>query len=704
MTLEELGKKTKARYPEYANIDDRTLGERVAEKYPVYKRQIDEYQKQSVQVTQSIQQKQAQPEKKQGLLSKIGSALTSSEQKFGDTLGQSGAILSGADKTIDKANQTYMDTGNRMVQEARKQTDPVKRANYIRIANDNFSKAGSTYKAVLPAIEKNNKQILGEAAGVGLDVLTAGTVSLKGSGAVSKIPSAVKKIVKPATVKIASNTAKNTVIKGTLKAAGEGALIGGAYGAAGAAQENQDVMKGAASGALVGGVAGGIIGGVASKLTKKTTSRLGNRLSVNDNLGAQGQLAKNLNDIIDTSAATTRKISKFSKEQGTDIGQELAKRKMLPKVENERMVFDSKYLDDIEEEIAQKSRIIDEAASLYKTNIPANDLKNKAVQYIKNNQVFASEGRVGEVTEKAIKKIDDFVEQTGKESFTLSDLQTFKKGMWSASKKFKMTEMGSSDAYSELGSVFRKVIEEEIPDASIKQINKEIGKLENVSKFLNATSKSGGIVLKGGRIGKYFSDIAAVGVGGVAGTAALGPVGGIIAAGLGKSFAEKIRTVSQKNAVLGLIDRLLLKLSKKSPDSEDIIAAQKFIAEVKAGKNVTATTRVQKVISEILKKEYGIGAKTPLMLPEGKTNGVVNNVSIKLPEKSQSTLESLERKVLSEQKRTTDKVEETTKKMLSAYKSAEVNSIIKSIIEKDAQKKPLTRIEKAILELRGSKQ
>lgn len=41
MTIEELGQKVKAKYPEYAQMDDADIGKRVATKYPEYQAQID---------------------------------------------------------------------------------------------------------------------------------------------------------------------------------------------------------------------------------------------------------------------------------------------------------------------------------------------------------------------------------------------------------------------------------------------------------------------------------------------------------------------------------------------------------------------------------------------------------------------------------------------------------------------------------------
>ena len=47
ITLKELGKKTKLKYPEYQNIDDVELGRKIAEKYPEYQSSLSDYKPQN---------------------------------------------------------------------------------------------------------------------------------------------------------------------------------------------------------------------------------------------------------------------------------------------------------------------------------------------------------------------------------------------------------------------------------------------------------------------------------------------------------------------------------------------------------------------------------------------------------------------------------------------------------------------------------
>ncbi|MFA6358961.1 MAG: hypothetical protein WCY09_09925, partial [Candidatus Omnitrophota bacterium] len=601
---------------------------------------------------------------------------------FGDTLGQAiGANDKQINADIENANKTYMETGNKWAEMAKNSTDQAKREKYLKMANESYKQAGSTYQAVLPAIEKTNKQILGEAAGVALDVVTAGTVGKAAAGAKSfkltkAAPTIIKEAVKPA-----------SLIKGAVKGAAGGAVIGGAYGAAGAAQENGDIIQGAKSGAKGGAILGGVVGGITAK-TSKTVSK-----------DTHAELSKNLNKIFDNSTATVRNTNKFAAEQGTNIAEELAKRKIMPKVENERMVFAPEHAELIEKEIKDKSKIIDEATKLYKTSIPVEDLVKKAISKIKGNYQIANEGRVDEVTQKAIDKLQDFANQKGRSYFTLNEIQNFKKGMWSASKKFKATEIGNADAYSELGNVFKQVIEDEIPDASIQAINREIGSLENVSKLLTKVDKAGGVVLKGGRLGKYASGLTGSIVGAGAGGLVGGPAGGAVGAAVGSAASGSIRKLSQKKSILGSVDRVLFKLSKKKPASATVKDALKFLEDAKNGKMVTPTPRVQKAANEML-KQYGFGVKELLALPVGKTKGTVNNVAIKMGT-SEGSIEKGAK--VSKTMITGTSPAAEAMKAIKNMPSAEYQLAVKKILAKKESGKPLTRIEKAIEEMRRGK-
>jgi hypothetical protein len=352
-------------------------------------------------------------------------------------------------------------------------------------------------------------------------------------------------------------------------------------------------------------------------------------------VNASKNLAENLNKVFDESTQGIRKIVKYVGEKSVNIGEEIAKRKITPVVKNERLTFDAKHLDDIDNEIVAKSQIVDQAAASYPaTKISTTELKKKAMQEVSKNIQLFNEGRIKEIYNQMAKKIDNFADQIGSKVFNLSQLQEFKKGMWSASKKFKMTDIGKTDAYSELGRVFMKVVEDEIPDAAVRAVNKEIGAAEDLYKFLSKVDYSGGIVLKGGKMGKFFSGLTGAVVG-----AGVGSFGGPLMAALGAAGGSKaasiIRNLSQKSNLLGPIDRLLIKASKLAPDSADLTNARKFVNDIKAGGSPTLTPRVEKFIKDLLfpKEQLKLPAPTP------GSPKVQNNQPIFLPAKSPTTIE-----------------------------------------------------------------
>ncbi|MFA6897250.1 MAG: hypothetical protein WCQ96_03120 [Patescibacteria group bacterium] len=205
------------------------------------------------------------------MLSKIGSAVISSEKKFGDTLGQAAASMDkGIQSDIEKANKTYMETGQRLAKLARESTDQAQRDKYLKMANENFEKAGSTYKEVLPAIEKTNKQIAGEAAGVALDVVTAGA-----AGKVATNAAKTAKVVKPieAVAKVEKASKASALAGSVAKNAKNLAPLGAAYGTTEAMQEgaeNKDIAKSAVAGAAITTAGGVVLSGVAKKIGKLT--------------------------------------------------------------------------------------------------------------------------------------------------------------------------------------------------------------------------------------------------------------------------------------------------------------------------------------------------------------------------------------------------------------------------------------------------
>lgn len=174
--------------------------------------------------------------KEPGFFSKLGSALTESEQNLGKDIGRG---LLGGDKYFQKIQDQYTKNVQTLTDLASKQTDPVKKQKYLDMAKSNFEegkKVGVDFKG------RTWEQIAGDVAGVVLDVVTTAS----GAGAVKAIGTAGKTL-----------STGQKVVKGITT----GAKLGAAYGATGALQENKDIA-GVAGSTLAGGLMGGATGGI----------------------------------------------------------------------------------------------------------------------------------------------------------------------------------------------------------------------------------------------------------------------------------------------------------------------------------------------------------------------------------------------------------------------------------------------------------
>jgi hypothetical protein len=613
MTPQEFAAKIKAKNPNLKNVDDLTLTKNVLRAHPEFSSMVTLPKEQSKPSMQ-----QAQPEQKKSMLRKVGDFFTSSEQAFGQTLGTAVSVF---DPEVNKNRNAVMQQAQTQyanyIKLAQQSTDKNKKKAYLEAARKAADVEGVDIFSN-PEYQKTAKQIFGEAAGVVLDYATAGTLAKGG-----KIANEAYKAGKAA----------EKLAPSAFKAAGKASLVGAGYGSAynvsSAMQQNasnKDIAKSGAIGAVTGAVTAGVVSLGASKISNVVKFGPGK---------AGNKQAENLNKIFDNSTNTIRKQANFVADKGKDLGTSITERGIKPTVKNERLVFNKKHIAELEKEIAEKSSIIDEAAELYPVKLTASELKKKAKQLTYNNPALRSEGRTHELYSKAAKKIDDYAMQNGSDEFSVSQIQDMKKGMYGLSKKYKISDIGRSDAYSELGSVFMKIVEDEIPDVSVKNLNKEIGGAIQLKNFLETVNSKGGIVLEGGRLGKRFSQLAGTLTGAGAGSMVAGPAGAVIGGAVGNKVAFVLRNLSQKSSILGPIDRLLIKGLKKAPKDAELMLAKKFIDEVKNGKTLTASKRVEGIIQKIL------FPKQPLMLPAPKPGSTKVGIGtpINLGPKSQSTLD-----------------------------------------------------------------
>lgn len=372
--------------------------------------------------------------------------------------------------------------------------------------------------------------------------------------------------------------------------------------------------------------------GIPQSLAKKSTAKY----------------AENLNGIFDNSTISINKINKAAGSRGLNLGEKIAENKISPIIENDRLKFDVNDAMKIDEKIAADSKVVDEVVDQYAhVEQTTTEIKQMVKESVYNDPQIMKEGRAKEIYSKISKKIDDFAEQFGTKSFNLPMIQQMKKGMWALSKKYGVFDIGKSDSFSKFGDVLKDIIEKEVPDVRIKGLNAEIGQNMELHKFLSYVDKRGGIVLKGGKVGKFFEMVTGgmtgAGLGAAAGGAIAGPfgaeVGAAIGSMVGSKASEMIREIKQNARVLGVFDRFLMKALQESPESQALIEAKAFIDKVKSGVKPTASKRIQENIRKQFMKMYDTEIK---MLPAPKEGAPMSGITtpINLGEKSVSTLEA----------------------------------------------------------------
>lgn len=188
-----------------------------------------------------------------GLIKNIATGVVSSEVGAGQDI----AAALGGKSYIDKFSKLSSDQQkdiSSLVSLRNKYAKSGDKENTDRI-NTMIKKeniGGSSVTDMFPSLDKSTEQVLGDFAGIGLDVVTAGQIGPE-----------LKAGEEAADVTAKGATTGVRVVKGATK----GAAIGAGYGAAGGAQANEgptDILKstaiGAGTGAVVGGATEGLLG------------------------------------------------------------------------------------------------------------------------------------------------------------------------------------------------------------------------------------------------------------------------------------------------------------------------------------------------------------------------------------------------------------------------------------------------------------
>lgn len=186
------------------------------------------------------------PEKKPGLLQRFGESLISSERGFAES-----AVKAFGPSGEEEILSTTESAG-KLIESAKKLPlgDP-RRKQLLEQANQLSQQASSQAQERIEELP-SNKQVIGQAAGVATDIISAGAIP----GVAGKV------ITAPATL-------KQGLLMGAKEGAKVGAIVGGAKSASGALEEDKSLpevavegLKGAAIGGLAGGALGAAAGGI----------------------------------------------------------------------------------------------------------------------------------------------------------------------------------------------------------------------------------------------------------------------------------------------------------------------------------------------------------------------------------------------------------------------------------------------------------
>lgn len=285
LTVEELGRRTKQKYPQYQNVSDAELGQKVLAKYPQYQAQV-------------AQQQQEQPQR--NVAEKLGGLL--GVEGFGKSIGTAIAAP-GAQRTLDAASQTrneINDSTVRLIKEAQQRGDTKTVQKLTQILQQ--SGQAPQLEEVIGQLP-TGRQVAGQA------IQTAGAAlsGVAGSGS------------------MAGRVA-------------QGAALGATQGAGSALENNKNVVTGALTGGTIGAaIPAGLEGSsrVAKKLLKgsaeaiynslvKTPSRqlaagrepLGKGLLEREIVGSEPQIIAKLDELRSTNLA---KVDDFVSKRGEEL-------------------------------------------------------------------------------------------------------------------------------------------------------------------------------------------------------------------------------------------------------------------------------------------------------------------------------------------------------------------------------------------------
>jgi hypothetical protein len=444
-------------------------------------------------------------------LGNVAKGVLSSEKGFGESIGQAIAAPMYA-KEAEQNNARYMKAGNDMLALSKKTLDPVKRQTYLNMSQKYFDQAGSGIQDIVGEL-KTTKQVIGEAAGVSLDVATLGGVSSLGKTGVKTALSGGKALA---------------------KTAGVSAGVGGAYGATQAMQENKGAGEIAGSALVGAGI--GAVAPIAIKGAGKFAQ--GVKTLASKEKQAEKMITKAEQELvnIENNYAKIRKASKYSKDKLSGSRKRVLEADILPGTVDETGTIRTQ--DAVKK---YKSQVIDGAEGIVKENLAKEGVSvSPDVIKLQLRKEILNSGLEGKQLKRALNAIDDEVEglsirsgETG--NIPLTSVQDAKINAYSGI-NFQSDNWVKSEQKA-IARAYKNVIENN-SKFNVKEVNSELQKYYQDLDYLELLD---GRKVKGGKLGKYTAQIAGNIGGAVAGGTVGGPAGAALGTIVGGELASKIK-------------------------------------------------------------------------------------------------------------------------------------------------------------------
>lgn len=303
--------------------------------------------------TGTVEQSTATPAKQEG--SWIGRTsrgvvdfFTKNAQQFGESIGKAAYLATGGQKQATAINQQNADTGTQLFQLAKKTRDPLRKQKLLEQAAQAFKASGMATEDIVGEI-KSNKQYLGEAGSVLLDILTAGTYGKAATTAMKSF-----KLGKTTAPTVAAQLAKGVGFKqGAIQGAKTGAAVGTAYGVTEGMKEDKGVggvIISGVQGGITGGFVGGAVGGISGKIQAKT-------------LGAEEQERSLRNLVPQPKELSTKQYEELLRQGKITPKSFLGTAKVIPDKDEIRMATQYSDLLKSNDPVKNTNGVIDELAA-----------------------------------------------------------------------------------------------------------------------------------------------------------------------------------------------------------------------------------------------------------------------------------------------------------------------------------------------------